>query len=364
MEREKVVFIVGGAGYVGEMLAESFAARDDVGKVVVLDKEAQSDYSKKIPKLIYIKANMSDKNWLEEVARYEPEVVVHTAWQIRAMYGEAPKQWLWNVEGSNNVFDFTLNLPSVKKFIYFSTASSYSARESNTFDHLFTEDEGFRHDDYIYAYEKKITEENLEVIYNQLKKEGKQLPQVTVFRPAAITGPRGRYMRIRFGLQSVLQGNLKGGLINRIITLLTSFVPVTKGWVRQFIHEDDVNDAVTKVIFENQDWEYEVFNLVPVSEAVYPDDMAEAVNKKKVTIYPWMVRLAFWFFWHATRGRVPTCPHSWRFYSYPLLMSGEKLQHFYKCKYTSKNAFHYTNGRYENLVPEHNRRHNNVVIEK
>ena len=344
----------------GEMLAEGFAKREDVGKVIILDKEKQSEYSKQIPKLVYIEANMSDENWQEQIAKYEPAVVIHTAWQIRAMYKEAPKQWLWNVEGSNKVFDFALTLPSVKQLVYFSTASAYSARSSNSIKHFFTEAEGFRHDDYIYAYEKKITEENLEITYKQLQKEGKTLPQVTVFRPAAITGPRGRYMRIRFGLQSALQGNLGGGFVNKLVTLLTSFVPVTKGWVRQFVHEDDVNDAVEEVVFKDKDWAYEVFNLVPVSEAVYPDDMASAVGKKKLPIYPWMTRLAFWFFWHATRGIVPTCPHSWRFYSYPLLISGKKLNGFYQCRYTSKDAFKYTNGRYENWVPESDRRSKKV----
>ncbi len=346
------IFITGGAGYVGEMLCDQFSKRDDVGTIVALDKEPQSDFSKGIDKVVYIKQNMADDGWQEEVAKYEPDVVIHTAWQIRAMYGQADEEWRWNVEGSNKVFDFALNLPSVDRFIYFSTASSYSARKDNRFSHLFTEEEGFRDDDYIYAHEKKVTEENLKAKYDQAKKEGKRTPIVTVVRPAAITGPRGRYMRIRFGLQSALQGNLKGGFVNRIITLLTSFVPATKGWVRQFIHEDDVNDIVQKFSLDNLDWEYNVFNITPVSEPVYSRDMANAVGKKVLPIQPWMARAAFWFFWHTTRGRIPTCPGSWRFYSYPLLMSGEKLKQVYECKYSSKDAFRYTDGRYESWVPE------------
>ncbi len=33
-------------------------------------------------------------------------------------------------------------------------------------------------------------------------------------------------------------------------------------------------------------------------------------------------------------------------------MSGEKLAKVYPCKYSSKDAFQYTDGRYENEVPE------------
>jgi len=359
MESNRTIFITGGAGYVGEMLCDQIAKRDDVRQIIALDKEPQSELSKQIPKLVYIEQNMADDGWQEEVAKYEPDTIIHTAWQIRAMYGDSETEWRWNVEGSNKIFDFAFDQPSVKKLIYFSTASSYSARPNNTFEHYFSEEEGFRDDDYIYAHEKKVTEDSLKNKYDEVKKQGKQLPQVFVVRPAAITGPRGRYMRIRFGLQSALQGNLKGGFVNRIVTLLTSWVPATSGWVRQFVHEDDVNDVVIKFSFENLPGNYQVYNLTPVSEPVFATDMAEAVNKRVLPIKPWMARLAFAFFWHATRGKIPTCPGSWRFYSYPLLMSGKKLASVYTCQYTSKEAFRYTNGRYEGFVPKDLIKHKN-----
>jgi nucleoside-diphosphate-sugar epimerase len=353
---QKTIFITGGAGYVGEMLCEQFGKRDDVRAIIALDKEPQSEYSQALPKVTYIQQNMADDGWQAEVAKYEPDVVIHTAWQIRAMYGQSDEQWRWNVEGSDKVFDFALTQPSVKKLLYFSTASSYSARRDNTFEHLFTEDEGFRDDDYVYAKEKKVTEENLRARFEQGKKEGKVMPQITVVRPAAITGPRGRYMRIRFGLQSALQGNLEKGFVNRVITVLTSHVPATKGWVRQFIHEDDVTDLVMQFTMEQMPWEYNVFNITPVSDPVYAPDMAEAVGKKILPITPGMARFAFWFFWHTTRGRIPTCPGSWRFYSYPIVMSGEKLATVYTCQYSSKDAFQYTDGRYSDWVPKDSQR--------
>lgn len=348
----KTIFVVGGAGYVGEMLCHQLSLRDDVKTVVALDKEPQSDFLKSLSKIVYIQHNMADDGWQEQVRTYAPDIVVHTAWQIRAMYGRAQEEWRWNVGGSGKVFDFALGETSVKKLIYFSTASSYAARVDNLMNHYFTEAEGFRDDDYIYAKEKKVTEELLNTKFIETKKAGNTHLQVFVVRPAAITGPRGRYMRIRFGLQSALQGNLKGSFMYSIVTLLTTYVPATKGWVRQFIHEDDVNDIVMKFITESFAFDYEVFNMTPTGEPVYADDMAKAVGKKILPIYPWMARIAFFFFWHATRGRIPTCPGSWRFYSYPVVMSGEKLSKIYTCKYSSKDAFQYTAGRYESYVPE------------
>jgi len=348
----KTIFIVGGAGYVGEMLCDQFSKREDVQEIIALDKEPQSTYSQQIPKVTYIQQNMADDGWQEIVVAHSPDTVIHTAWQIRAMYGNAQEQWRWNVAGSGKVFDFAFAHDFVKKLVYFSTASSYSARHDNRLEHLFTEDEEFRDDDYIYAHEKKTTEEHLQQKYTAAKTAGTHTPQIFIVRPAALTGPRGRYMRIRFGLQSALQGNLKGGFINRLITTLTSFVPATKGWVRQFIHEDDVSDIVTLFTFDTFSSPYEAYNITPVSEPVLAADMAEAVGKKILPITPSMARLAFWFFWHTTRGKIPTCPGSWRFYSYPVVMSGEKLKTVYECQYSSKDAFKYTDGRYEEWVPE------------
>lgn len=350
------VLITGAAGYVGEMLCDQLSKKNTVRKIIALDKEPQSDFLKKLEKITFIHANMADDGWQEEAAKYEPDIVIHTAWQIRALYGNSKEQWRWNVEGSKKVFDFAFTQPSVKKLLYFSTASSYAAYTDNTLDRYFTEAEGFRDDEYIYAKEKKAAEEILEEIYDQKRKEGASTPQVFVLRPAAITGPRGRYMRIRFGLQSALQGNLKGGFVNRMVTLLTAWIPATKGWVRQFIHEDDVNDIVLQFALEPSEAIYTVYNLTPPGEPVYAEDMARAVGKRILPIHPWMARMAFWFFWHATRGRIPTCPGSWRFYSYPVLMSGEKLSKVYTCRYSSKDAFQYTDGRYQSFVPKTLRR--------
>lgn len=351
----KTIFITGGAGYVGEMLCDQFSKRDDVKAIIALDKEPQSDWSKEFSKVTYIQHNMADDGWQELVAKHQPDTVIHTAWQIRAMYGDSKEQWRWNVEGSDKVFDFAIAHDFVKKLIYFSTASSYSARKDNRFEHLFTEDEGFRDDDYIYAHEKKVTEEHLKEKYEAA---GRSDLSVVVVRPAAITGPRGRYMRIRFGLQSALQGNLKGNPVYKLVTMMTAFVPATKGWVRQFIHEDDVNDLVQHFTFNDAPSKYEVFNITPVSEPVYAPDMAKAVGKRILPITPGMARIAFFGFWHGTRGKVPTCPGSWRFYSYPIVMSGEKLATVYTCQYSSKDAFQYTDGRYETFVPEELKRPN------
>ncbi|MFA9198372.1 MAG: NAD-dependent epimerase/dehydratase family protein, partial [Aquirufa sp.] len=216
------VFVTGAAGYVGTMLVRRFAAREDVERVIGLDKEAMPELLKDEPKLVYLEMNLADEGWEEKVASYAPDVVIHTAWQIREIYGNRPLSWLWNIEGSTRVFRFAYETPSVNRLVHFSTVASYGAFPENTIEHRFTEVEPFRKTDYLYAEEKRIAEERLE---EEFAKASRKVPTAIV-RPAAITGPRGRYMRIRFGLQAALSGQLKDSFVFRLISLMTRFVPV------------------------------------------------------------------------------------------------------------------------------------------
>ena len=355
---KKTLFITGGAGYVGAMLCEQLSKRDDVEKIIALDREEQSELLKANNKIIWIKANTSDDTWQEEVKKHNPNVVIHTAWQIREMYGDRKTEWKWNVGGSDNVFDFAFTTPSVKRLIHFSTVASYGSFADNSVDHAYTEDEPFRETKYLYAEEKRISEEHLKEKY-EAKKDQKDI-SVAIIRPAAITGPRGRFARIRFGLQASLSGSLKGrgSILYDIISLWVSFVPVTPKWLRQYVHEDDVTDIVSTLAFEEVAITYEAFNLAPPGEAVYGADMAKAVGKKKIPVYPWMVRLAFFWVWHLTRGRIPTAPGSWKGYSYPICVDGSKVTKVlgYTYRMPSYEAFTSTKGRYESVVPKESRR--------
>lgn len=351
MEKQLTLFITGGSGYVGAMLADQFSKRADVKEIVCLDKEQESGLLKGNTKITWITANTSDGTWQEIVRSKNPDVVIHTAWQIRERYGDQKTQWKWNVDGSQAIFDFVFSAPSVKKLVYFSTVSSYGAFADNTVDHFYTEAEPFRRTDYLYAEEKRIVEENLEKTYKEAKAKSSTVPQVFILRPAAITGPRGRYARIRFGLQAALSGSLKGqkSFLYNLISLWVSWVPVTPKWLRQYVHEDDITDIVELFSFNNLKGEYEAFNAAPPGPAVLGSDMARAVGKRMLPIRPWMARLAFFWMWHLTRGRIPTSKGSWKGYSYPIAVDGSKINKLYgyEYKYESGEAFVKTSGRYE-----------------
>jgi nucleoside-diphosphate-sugar epimerase len=354
------VLITGASGYVGQMLVRKFAARHDVKQIIGIDKEPLPELIQDEPKLVYIQKNLSDARWEEEVLPHQPDIVIHAAWQIREMYGEKEKQWRWNVDGSDRVFDFCFEHSFVKRLVHFSTVASYGAQKDNSVEHRFREEEGFRKSDYLYAEEKRITEAHLEEKYAQAKERGRDI-EVAVVRPAAITGPRGRYMRVRFGLQAALSGQLKESFVHKLISLMVSFVPATRTWLRQFIHEDDVVRIVELLAFSPLKKHYDVFNICPPGDVVRAPDMAKAVGKKVVYVHPQLIRFVFFCMWHGTRGRVPTSKGGWKSYSYPIAVDGSKITREYGFQYSapSLDAFYYTNGDYESFVPEANRRHKN-----
>ncbi|MDE2079326.1 MAG: NAD-dependent epimerase/dehydratase family protein [Patescibacteria group bacterium] len=352
--KKHTVFITGAAGYVGAMLCEQFSGRDDIEKIIGLDKEPEPDFLAKNAKVEWITANTSDGSWQARVRAAKPDIIVHTAWQIREIYGNHPLTWKWNIDGSDAVYDFAFAEPSVERLVDFSTVSSYGAFADNSVDHLFTEDEPFRKTDYLYAEEKRICEEHLEERYQKSDKR----VTVVILRPAAITGPRGRFQRVRFGLQATLAGQMKGGVYS-LVSAMVSFVPVTPKWLRQFIHEDDVTDIVALAAFGPKPAKgYDAFNICPPGESVRGADMAKAVGKKVLPVYPWMVRIAFFVFWHLTRGKIPTGKGAWKGYSYPIAVDGSKLTRVlgYQYRVPSLSAFVSTKGRYEYSVPENERR--------
>lgn len=162
------VLITGAAGYLGGMLCDLFSQRDDVERIIGLDKDDMPDALRGMQKLHWIKANTTDP-WEPTAAAQHPDVVIHAAWQIREMYGQRALQWKWNVEGAEKVFDFAFATPSVKRLVHFSTVASYAAETSNTIEHRFKEEDGFRASDFLYAEEKRVAEERLERKFAQAR---------------------------------------------------------------------------------------------------------------------------------------------------------------------------------------------------
>jgi nucleoside-diphosphate-sugar epimerase len=341
------VLITGAAGYLGGMLCDQLSKRDDIERIIGLDKNEMPPALRAIPKLHWITANTADDTWQQGIADQGPDIVFHAAWQIREMYAQRARQWRWNVTGAEKVFDFAFATRSVKRLIHFSTVASYAAEAANTIEHRFSEEDSFRPSDFLYAEEKRIAEQSLERKFAQARERGSDV-SVAVLRPAALSGPRGRARTGGLRLQTALAGQQNAGPVQHMVSLLVSILPVTTAWCRQFLHEDDIVDIATILAFGDLKERYVVLNACPPGEVMRGEDMARVFGKRMLHIHPQLIRLAFFALWHATRGRIPSSRGSWKAYSYPIVVDGAKLTDDYGYRYRmdTLDAFTKNEGRY------------------
>jgi hypothetical protein len=136
---------------------------------------------------------------------------------------------------------------------------------------------------------------------------------------------------------------------------MTAFVPVTKTWLRQFIHEDDVVAIIEACALEekNEEGVLETYIMCPPGKVVLGADMARIVGKRALVLPSPLIRLVFFLAWHLSRGRIPTAPGSWKGYSYPIPVDGSKVtkEKGYVYTYSGSDALTYTDGTFEYAVP-------------
>jgi nucleoside-diphosphate-sugar epimerase len=335
----KTVLITGCSGYVGALLTKKIASRDDVALVVGLDKMPLPQSLHAVENLHFIQSNTSGA-WEEEAARYNPDYVVHCAWQIRELFGEQDTQRMWNINGSHQVFDFVFNQGTVQKFVHISTVASYGAYPGNSRTQVFTENDPLRSSDYSYAEEKREVEEMLFDLYEKYANHKTHLPEVFVLRPVSITGPVGR-SRTAFSLQSALRGKARDNIFTKVLSRALSFTPISASWTRQFVHEDDVVGAIEHALFEAPiEAEIDVCNICPSGKIVTGEEMASYLKKRPIVLPASLYKILFALAWNLTRGKVATPKGSYKTYVYPIVVDGSKLQkkYGYKYKYTVQEA--------------------------
>ena len=330
----KVIMITGAAGYVGAMLCHQFSKSPDLQKIIAVDMLPMPELLRDNKKIIWITVNLSENIWKIPAMINKPEVVIHCAWQIKELYGKGDLQRKLNVDSSRAVFEFCFKNAFVKKLIYFSTISAYGAYSENELDKPFTENDELREAESRYGTEKREVEMELRDMYETSNKT----KQVFVIRPSSITGPRGRSMDSK-----------KVGLLN-ILKNVLPFIPAGPSkWCRQYVHEDDITDAIAMFTFADVKKcpTYDTYILSP-NDLVLAEDMAKLFGKSVVKIPPIFIRLAFFLAWHLSQGKIPTSKGGWRFFCYPIAVDGSKIskEFGFEYSYSSHDALEKEEGRY------------------
>ena len=331
------IFITGTSGYIGGMLADRFDENPEVEKIIALDMKAPSNLAIRLlssNRIAFVQHNLGDPGWEEKVlAEGRPDLVIHCAYVIREGYG---KKRAWqiksNVTAAERVFDF-VSKNKIPRLIHFSTVASYGALPENSTNYKFKESDSFREEKYLYGVDKKIIEEKLKAAFYAFS-----ATQVLVFRPCAITGPRGQFAFKRFGLLRAMKFGLP-------------VVPVTgPDSARQFVHEDDIWDAVRFMAGGGASSKYEILNIAP-ADFFLLKDMAKEIGKLSIRVPMRLGKLCFGALWHLSRGRIPTVPAGINSYTYPIIVDGSKITNYgFKYQYTGREALKADRGYYSRFV--------------
>lgn len=329
----RCIMITGAAGYVGAMLCDQFSHSPDLEEIIAIDKEPMPDLLKENKKIHWICADLSEDTWREEAGKVEPEVLIHSAWQIEEIYDDEENQRRLNIGGAEKVFDFAFGQSSINKIIYFSTVAAYGAFDTNKKDNFFLEGDILKEDEYLYGKEKKEAENILAGKYA----ESDRSKTVIVVRPTTIIGPRLRYM------MTEKHGSYYA--LNK-----TPFIPVANNnWGMQYIHEDDLTDIIAILTFSPLPFKgYEVFNLSS-KDTVFGSEIAKIFKKETIGIIPIAARMFFFLLWHITQGKYSIGAGAWKYLSYPIFVDGSKVEKKLGFRYTfsSHEALEKEEGRYD-----------------
>jgi nucleoside-diphosphate-sugar epimerase len=306
------ILVTGTAGYVGAVLAESLAADPAVEKVVATDRVAPVDRTGVYgsDKLSEETGPLEDTEFVRCFERFLPfDAVIHSAFAVRAAYGgKASAVASANIESCRNIFDFSFQ-NGIGKLIYFSSAAVYGAKPDNRLDRFFTEEDPLREETYPYGLQKRQTEELLRAMYEERRPE----TRTVVVRPCSITGPR-----------FLASPTKKITLVAFLKKLLPVIPEVSAEWSRQYIHEDDLVEAIMLLLRAELSNGYETFNLAP-HDYLTASEIAQALGKRTIKVSALLMSSAMNLTWHLTRGRMPTPPGSVDFYRYPINLDGRKI---------------------------------------
>lgn len=330
------ILITGAAGYVGSVLIDRLQAIPEISGIVGVDLRPRPDRLANATNVAWIQADVSTDEWQIAARDHGVDALVHLAFQIRQLYGrQEALQRRWNIEGARKAFAFGLGEPSVRRMIHFSTVTAYGAHESNALAARFCEKAPLSERDYLYGSHKREIEGLLEQEYAA----SDQHTQVVVLRCASISGPYGRFGLGRFGIVSTLTGALP-------------FLPCGRAdFGRQYLHEDDVGDIVSKLLTAPRTSGYEVYNASP-DDYLAAGDLATLLGKRTLVVPPALLRALFALCWRLSRGRVPTPKGAWKFLTYPVAVDGSSLTRAYGHRYqfTSADALLARGGRHLGAV--------------
>jgi UDP-glucose 4-epimerase len=313
--------ITGGAGYIGSRLVDLLSRRDDTEKIVICDVAAPRAY---VPKTEFERTDVRDREAVRAtLERAQPDALVHLAFILNPSHDET-LMYDVDVNGTHNVLE-AAGAAGTRQVLVTSSAAAYGAFPDNPVP--LTEDHPVRGVS-TFSYARDKTESDRVCQLWAAKYPDRTM---TIVRPCVVFGPNVDNYLVRLWTGQPFAAD-PGTLDNDI----------------QFVHEDDVVEAITALLMGGHGGAY---NVAP-DEAMTMREGAELirspVRKLPMRTYRAMARAM----WAARLSEAP--PGQIDFAVHPWIVSNDKLkrQTGWSPRYTSRETFEITMRAHGRLPPE------------
>jgi len=300
--------ITGGAGYIGTRLVEHLVEREDTERVVVADLRPPRLFR---PKTGYEQLDVRDGNRARELLERErPDALVHLAFILNPMHDENAMYEI-DVGGTHNVLE-AASAAGTQHVLVTSSSTAYGAFPDNPVP--IEEDWPVRGvPDFEYARDKAESDRLCQLW--ALRHPDRTM---TIARPCIVFGPTVDNFIVRLWTKAPVQFDM--GNLDQ---------------VTQFVHEDDLVDALVTLLTGRHAG---AFNVAGDGTVTYRE-LADAIGLKTRRMPAAMVRRLAALTWRLRASETP--PGQIRFAVHPWVVSNEKLKREtdWQPRHTSRETF-------------------------
>jgi UDP-glucose 4-epimerase len=313
--------ITGGAGYIGSRLVDLLSCRENTEKIVICDVTAPQGY---VPKTEFERVDVRDRDGVRAtLERAAPDVLVHLAFIFNPSHDEA-LMYDVDVNGTHNVLEAAA-AAGTRQVLVTSSAAAYGAFPDNPVP--LTEDDPVRGvSGFSYARDKTESDRICQLWAARYPDR-----TMTIVRPCIVFGPNVDNYLVRLWTRQPFVAD-PGTLENDI----------------QFVHENDLVDAITALLVGRHGGAYNVAPDRAMTMRECAELIGSPIRRIPMSAYRGLARAM----WAARLSEAP--PGQIDFAVHPWIVSNEKLkrQTGWSPRYTSRAAFEITMRAHGKLPPE------------
>jgi UDP-glucose 4-epimerase len=314
--------ITGGSGYIGSRLVDLLSRRQDTDQIVIYDLAPPLDYK---PKTQFERVDVRDRDAVHAVLRRaRADALIHLAFILNPVHDEH-LMYDVDVNGTHNVLEAAGEAGTPQVLVTSSTVA-YGAFPDNPVP--ITEDDPVRGvSSFSYARDKTESDRICQLWAAKYPER-----VMTIVRPCIVFGPNVDNYLVRLWTKQPLAVDVGGSLDNRI----------------QFLHEDDVVDAIAALLLGRHAG---AFNLAPdgvMTMRECAELIGTPVRRLPLALFRWLARVM----WGARASEVP--PGQIEFGLYPWIVSNEKVKRTldWTPRRTSRETFEIAMRAHGKLPPE------------